>query len=171
MLIIFHVLLVLGSFTGLRIGIATTKSFCMAKAIPTIGVTSLETLAYNVKTPSSIICSLIDAKNDNAYCGIFDKNYNPLEDFFADHIDNIINKLKKYQNITFVGNGALLHQHLLAAALTNCNFISKNTQSAYSLGLCANKKYNNGNIQNADNLLPLYLRKSQAERQVTGGNK
>ena len=167
----FHVLLVLGSFTGLRIGIATTKSFCMAKSISSVGVTSLETLAYNVKNSNGVICSLIDAKNDNAYCGIFDSNYTHKEDLFADHIDVIVEHLKKYQNITFVGDGAILHKSLLENTFTDCNFCSNNIQSAYSLGLCAYKKYSNGNTLNADNLLPLYLRKSQAERQITGGNK
>ena len=159
-------ILALGSFTGLRIGIATAKSFCMAKDIPAIGVTSLETLAYNVKNPQSVICSLIDAKNDNTYCGIFDSNHITQEDFFADH-----DQLKKYENITFVGDGATLHKNLLKNTFSNCNFCSNNIQSAYSLGLCAYKKYNNGNIHTSDNLLPLYLRKSQAERQITGGNK
>lgn len=136
----------------------------MAKNIPTVGVTSLETLAYNVKDSNGIICSLIDAKNDNAYCGIFDSTYTPQEDFFADHIDVIMEHLKKYQSITFVGDSAILHKSLLENTFTDCNFCSNNIQSAYSLGLCAYKKYSNGNTLNADNLLPLYLRKSQAER-------
>ena len=38
-----------GSFTGIRIGIATIKAFADAKNIPTVGVTSLESLAYNIK--------------------------------------------------------------------------------------------------------------------------
>ena len=53
-----------GSFTGIRIGIATIKAFMDVTNKKGIGITSLETLAYNVKE-DSIICSLIDAKNEN----------------------------------------------------------------------------------------------------------
>ena len=55
-----------GSFTGIRIGIATIKAFADAKNIPVVGVTSLESLAYNI-TESGLIVSLIDAKNENVY--------------------------------------------------------------------------------------------------------
>ena len=59
-----------GSFTGIRIGIATVKAFADAKNIPTVGVTSLESLAYNV-TQNSIIFPIIDCKNENVYSALF----------------------------------------------------------------------------------------------------
>ena len=59
-----------GSFTGIRIGIATVKAFADAKNIPTVGVTSLESLAYNV-VQNSIIFPIIDCKNDNVYSALF----------------------------------------------------------------------------------------------------
>ena len=67
-----------GSFTGLRIGIATAKAFSDSKHIKLTAVNSLEGLAYNINTNSNIICSLIDAKNDNVYYGIFEKKENAL---------------------------------------------------------------------------------------------
>ena len=53
-----------GSFTGIRIGTATAMGFSNSLNIESIGISSLEALAYNIKEPS-IICSLIDAKKDN----------------------------------------------------------------------------------------------------------
>ena len=52
-----------GSFTGIRIGVATSKAFSDSLNITEIGISSLEALAFNVKT-DGIICSLIDAKNN-----------------------------------------------------------------------------------------------------------
>ena len=53
-----------GSFTGIRIGVATAKAFSDSLDIKSVGISSLEAMVYNVKT-NGVICSLIDAKNDN----------------------------------------------------------------------------------------------------------
>lgn len=163
MLILFLVPLDLGSFTGIRIGIATSKAFCMVNQLPAIGVTSLETLAYSVHHSGNIV-SLIDAKNDNVYCGIFDSQYHLLQNYVAEHIDAIIPTLQKQKNICFVGNGALLHRQKLETAIPNSKFSTNYQQSAFCLAQCAYQKYINQDILTADTLLPLYLRKSQAER-------
>lgn len=157
-----------GSFTGIRIGVGTVLAFQDSLNIPCIGVSSLEALAYNVKN-NGIICSLIDAKNQNVYFGLFEKNdyYKQLEDFSFLSIDEVILKLKKYDNITFVGDGTLIYKELLKNNFNNCNFCNKNVLSSYSLALAGLDKYNS-NIKN--NIMPLYLRKSQAER-ATENNK
>lgn len=163
MLILFLVLLDLGSFTGIRIGIATAKAFCMVNNLPAVGVTSLQTLVYSV-THSSTIVSLVDAKNEQVYCGIFDKNYNLLQDYLADHIDNVIPNLQKYKNICFVGNGSLLHKDKLKYSIIDATFSNNYQQSAFCLAKCAYEKYLEKEFVTGNDLLPLYLRKSQAER-------
>lgn len=60
-----------GSFTGVRIGIATAKAFADCKNIPAVGVNSLEELAYNLNT-EGYVCSLIDAGHGNIYTGFFE---------------------------------------------------------------------------------------------------
>ena len=60
-----------GSFTGVRIGIATAKAFADSKNIPAVGVNSLEELAYNLNT-EGYVCSLIDAGHGNTYAGFFE---------------------------------------------------------------------------------------------------
>ena len=59
-----------GSFTGIRIGVSTIKAFADSLNIPCVGISSLEVLAYNVKT-NGLICSTIDCKNDNCYFTLF----------------------------------------------------------------------------------------------------
>lgn len=133
-----------GSFTGVRIGISTAKAFADVYNFKTFGVSSLEGLAYNIKeeisllhtssaakTGSSpenskdckdytnqnislIICSLIDAKNENVYYGLFDENYNKIEELSTCSIDELIDKLKKLVNpIVFIGDGALAYKEKL----------------------------------------------------------
>ena len=80
-----------GSFTGIRIGVSSMKPIAEVLNIKIASVTSLETLAKNVEArEDEKIVSLIDCKNNQVYCGVFDKNYNirsaypaPLKFYFS----------------------------------------------------------------------------------------
>ena len=100
----------------------------------------------------------------NVIVGIFDNNVNLKEDYMADDINAILEKVESYEDIIFVGNGAELHKDLISSKFPNAKFCDKNIQAAYSCGLIGLKKYKENNLENADTILPKYLRKSQAER-------
>lgn len=159
-----------GSFTGIRIGIATMKAFADVTNIKTVSVTSLESLSYNIEE-DGIIIPIIDCKNNNVYSAIFSKEnntYKQIEKNISDNIDNAISLYKanaENKNITFVGDGSILYKDLLTSRLSNkLIFSNKNTQSSISLAKCAYDKYLEGLYGDSNNLSPLYLRKSQAER-------
>ena len=153
-----------GSFTGIRIGVGTVLAFQDSLNIPCVGISSLEALAYNVKQ-EGLICSLIDAKNNNVYFGLFnllDSVYTQISDFKFKTIDEVISLLKSFTSpITFIGDGSVTHENILKSNFTNCLFLGKNKLSSYSLGIAGFNTYKKG-IQTS--LMPLYLRKSQAER-------
>lgn len=158
-----------GSFTGIRIGVATAKAFTDALDIPCIGISSLETLAYNIKE-DGIICSMIDAKNGNYYIAIYEllnSNYNCIvSPFFAKlddskTLDTIRNTFKDNNYpITFVGN--VTKGSPLFVTFPSAIFSENNDLNSYNLGLAGFNHYCNNKF---DDVLPLYLRKSQAERQ------
>ena len=159
-----------GSFTGIRIGIATMKAFADVTNIKTVSVTSLESLSYNIEE-DGIIIPIIDCKNNNVYSAIFSKENNTYKQIgknISDNIDNAISLYKanaENKNITFVGDGSILYKDLLTSRLSNkLIFSNKNTQSSISLAKCAYVKYLEGLYGDSNNLSPLYLRKSQAER-------
>lgn len=157
-----------GSFTGIRIGVGTVLAFRDCLNIPCIGISSLEALAYNVNS-EGLICSLIDAKNDNVYYGLFklqNSNYSRVEDFEFKNIHEVINYLKNYSTpITFVGDGAVAHKDIISENLIDSNFCKKNNLSSFALGIAGLNAYSN-NVETS--IMPLYLRKSQAERALEG---
>ena len=152
-----------GSFTGIRIGIATIKAMAEVHNIKVAGVTSLETLARIDESEKNKIC-LIDARNNQVYFGAFDSEYNLLEEYKADDINNLIDIMKKYENAVLIGNGAVLHKELLEENIKGSVILEDSLQTAENTGKIGYKKFLNGNLENADTIMPLYLRKSQAER-------
>lgn len=170
-----------GSFTGLRIGIATVKGFAMSLNKPTLSVPTLLALAYNVQNFDGIICSIIDAKNDNVYAGIYRKDQNTLiqiGDYISDNIDVLINYLQDFDdNIIFVGDGVNTYQKLLLAKLNsdfrNVSFAPTllNCQYALSVANAANDMASRNIFSDYNSLSPLYLKKSQAERELDAKSK
>ena len=173
-----------GSFTGIRIGIATVKAFTDSLNIPSIGISSLEALAYNIKK-DGIICSLLDCKNNNCYYSLYElKNntYTLLEKPIADSVENCLNYLNyKYSNsvITFIGDVSLYKElientsnNFILSDSTNTQFnnanINLNNIDVYNLGIAGFNKFNKNGKD--ENLLPLYLKKPQAQRQLEEKN-
>lgn len=146
-----------GSFTGLRIGIATVKAFADSLNISCVGISSLEILAYNIKN-DGIICSTIDCKNDNCYFALYELNsgsYTVLEEPKANSIKNVINLLNtNYANkpIFFVGDG------IKDSSVSNY-------LNVQNLGIAGFKKFKNNNCI-SENISPLYLKKPQAQQQL-----
>lgn len=165
-----------GSFTGIRIGISTIKAFIDVYNKPYFGISSLEGLAYNTE-PGTLVCSIIDAKNNNIYAGIYKYEngiYTLQEDYISDTFENLLTILEKYssQKITFVGDGSIIYKNILFNNFPNCEFSDNNSCNSVSNAICAFRKYQN-NMIDTNNLSPLYLKKSQAERMLEkkDGNK
>lgn len=152
-----------GSFTGIRIGVASIKAISEVNNIELAEITSLEVLAQNIDNFNTKV-ALIDARNDQVYCGIFDENSKLKENYIADSIEVAIEKMKKYTNISVSGSGAEKYKELLKKEIPNINFSDNNEQSAEKAGIIGYRKYKENNLKSADEIIPIYLRKSQAER-------
>lgn len=167
-----------GSFTGIRIGVATTKAFHDSLSIPCIGVTSLETLAYSVKKEGFIV-SILDCKNDNCYFSLYKLIDSQYIEIIPPTADTITNALKICRQnhlvntpITFVGDGSEIYQDLICHEFENENYLfatsENNLLNSYYLGLAGLNKWKENKL---DDVLPLYLKKPQAQRNLEETSK
>ncbi len=157
-----------GSFTGIRIGLATANAFCDSLDIPSIGISSLEALSYQVKE-DGFIASILDCKNNNCYFALYklyNSKYETIIEPKACTIYEVIQELEIYKNdsIYFIGDATPLYLDLLKNNFSNSKFTDENKLDSYYLGLAGLSKYNQSIIKKE--LLPLYLKKPQAQRQL-----
>ena len=161
-----------GSFTGLRIGVATAKAFAHLFNKPIVGVSTIEALAFNLPY-NNIVVPMIDARRDRVYTGIYSWEGTELKTLMevdAIEVDILLEKLdKNYETIVVNGNGTLLHRERIEKKLgSKVSFasIGDNSCRATSVGQLALIKYNKGQVDDYFTLAPDYLRKSQAEREL-----
>lgn len=163
-----------GSFTGIRIGVSSCKAFSDSLNIPCVGISSLEVLAYNIQN-DGIICSTIDCKNNNCYFALYELNsgnYNVLIEPCAKSVNDVLDLLNsQYYNkcISFVGDG-IPSEKLHSIYDNNADSeVNKNIISSYlnveNLGTAGYKKFIN-NKKIGEEILPLYLKKPQAQIQL-----
>lgn len=163
-----------GSFTGIRIGVSSCKAFSDSLNIPCVGISSLEVLAYNIQN-DGIICSTINCKNNNCYFALYELNsgnYNVLIEPCAKSVNDVLDLLNsQYYNkcISFVGDG-IPSEKLHSIYNNNADSeVTKNIISSYlnveNLGTAGYKKFIN-NKKIGEEILPLYLKKPQAQIQL-----
>ena len=104
-----------GSFTGIRIGVATIKSLCYALNKPIVGVSTLEAIAYNLRWTNGIICPLLDARRSEVYGAIFrgGSEWQRLSEELCLPIDAFLDRLDTLTasdcSINFVGDGLVTY--------------------------------------------------------------
>lgn len=146
-----------GSFTGLRIGLATAKALAYAWGIKIIGVPTLQAMAYNF--PNAKVLPLIDAQKNRAYCQLFD-NFLPQSELEVKPIDEAVSELENVAGEIFLC-GDVLHKIKIPLP-PNVRLAPPNLKMprASSVALCG---IDSGKIDNVMNLEPLYVRRSEAE--------
>ena len=161
-----------GSFTGLRIGLATAKGLALALDKPIVGSPTLEGLAMNLCGTEHLVCPLMDARRNQVYTGIYRFDGTELmvvKDQVAVAIDDIITALNQIgEKVIFLGDGVDVYRSCIEEKIAIPYQFAPahlNKQSAGAVGVRGLQYLQKGMIEDADTFAPEYLRVSQAERE------
>ena len=160
-----------GSFTGVRIGVATIKAMAQAFNKPCVGVSTLLSLANQVNYFSGIICPILDARRNQVYNALFRRGEEvpnrlcedralPLEELFAELEETC-------DEVMFLGDGHFVYKDIIAERLGKravfpSSFLNMNLGG--SVAHIGGYEYSCGNYISYSELVPSYVRLSQAEQ-------
>lgn len=154
-----------GSFTGVRIGVATVKGLAFNDDIPCYSVSTLEAIAYNFVDENAVVCAVMDARRMQFYNALFRVQNGKVERLCDDRaisIEDLRNELKQYDNVIIAGDGANLCFRNIE--LENCTLADDDKMYQNAVGVA--KAAKNKNAISPKALMPVYLRQSQAEREL-----
>lgn len=159
-----------GSFTGVRIGVATAKAMAQACGKPCVGVSTLEALANNNAIFDGIICPILDARRQQVYNSLF--RGISMERLCGDRalgIDELLLELEKFEEkVLFCGDGTLVFKEKITEKLGEKAVFAQRMQNLNLGGSVAEigyREFQKGNTVLYGELIPEYIRLSQAERE------
>ena len=160
-----------GSFTGLRIGVSAAKGLAWTQDLPCCGVSTLEAMAQNQRDFEGIVICAMDARRNQIYNALFEAKDGILTRLCPDRavgLEVVAAELKNCEKSKIiVGDGAKLCYTYLSEHGMDCRMAQGNAamQNAIGVGLVACEMLSRGETVSARDLVPVYLRLSQAERE------
>lgn len=167
-----------GSFTGLRIGLATAKGLALSTGKPIIGIPTLDALAYNVGWSSGLVCPILNARKGEVYAAFYAGNQiypNRLSDYLALSPDELVAKSREFMNqtgsgrVTLLGDGVDEYRAILEDSLGGAWLIPPENARfprASSIAHLAVQRYEAGLLDDSLTINPIYIRLSEAETRL-----
>ena len=158
-----------GSFTGVRIGVATIKGMAQALSKPCISVSTLEALAYPLSSFDGLVCPILDARRGQVYNALFENGQRICPDralALSELLDEINGK-----KVIFLGDGIFPYRDEILSVMPDAKFAPKVIAMNLAGSVCevAYEKYLKGEAISANELVPSYVRLSQAEQSAANG--
>lgn len=160
-----------GSFTGVRIGVAAAKGLAWGAELPCVGVSTLSAMAAGLGVWQGYVCPVMDARRSQVYNALFHVDcgkYTRIREDRAISLQELGEDVKNLsQPIFLVGDGSVLCYNTLLEAVPALVLPPEHRmhQRAVGVALEAQRMMHEGAIPPAAELVPNYLRLSQAERE------
>lgn len=161
-----------GSFTGVRIGISAAKGIAAPRNLPCVAVSALDSMAEMFRGSDCILCAVMDARCGQFYNSLYRIKDGIIEKLVPDRAimhNELIDEIKKFNNekIIVCGDGAQLFMGF-AEGLKNIHLAPSaiRFQNAIGTALCTYDNFENGQTLSHKELLPIYLRLPQSEREL-----
>src|SRR5699024_6539679 len=135
------------------------------------GVSTLEGLAFNLPH-NQIVVPMIDARRKRVYTGIYSWEEGKIRTIMEPdviEVESLLEKLTKYDRVVVNGDGTSVYRDEIKSALEDRVYFStigQNFCKASSIAELALLKYQDGQRDNQYTLVPEYLRRTQAEREL-----
>ncbi|MDN3494177.1 tRNA (adenosine(37)-N6)-threonylcarbamoyltransferase complex dimerization subunit type 1 TsaB [Winogradskyella bathintestinalis] len=146
-----------GSYTGLRIGVSSAKGLCFALEKPLIAISTLESLAHQVKERDGIIIPMLDARRMEVYSAIYNSKFEMQRPIKAEILtEESYAELLNNNRIYFIGNGVEKTKTLIQHP--NAIFINGKLPSANEMSRLAEIKYQKSDTEDVAYFEPYYLK-------------
>lgn len=150
-----------GSYTGLRIGVATAKGICFALNIPLIAINTLDLVAMQGKAfipnTNALLCPMLDARRMEVYCKVVDYNLNEVEPTQAKIVDaSSFADYFEHNAMYFIGEGATKCRTVFTHP--NAKFLDEVVPHASQLGELGFQKWLHQNFEDVATFEPYYLK-------------
>lgn len=158
-----------GSFTGVRIGVSAVKGLCWGAGKPAVGVSTLEAMAWNGECApeGSIICCAMDARRNQVYNALFSFEKGAPVRLCPDRAIGLAELAGELENcgktVFILGDGAVLCYNYLKERICNVMLAPETVRMQSAWGVC--RAAQDKQSAPASELIPVYLRLSQAERE------
>ena len=151
-----------GSYTGIRVGLASAKGLCFALNIPLIVLNTLEVMGLSlieiVKDKNVLYCPMIDARRMEIFSAVYNHDLNEVIPPSAIVLsENTFHDLLAIQPVYFSGSGVPKFKEL-NSYLPDSYFFPDQAISSASLGTCSWQKFQKREFENVENASPLYLK-------------
>lgn len=156
-----------GSFTGVRIGVTTSKALAHSVGAKVIGVDALEALAYGASGFGGTIAPMFDARRGQVYAAAFRGGADGFARLGADMaapVEEAVNALPTERTL-FLGDGADACRSRILAVRPDACFAPAHLNFPRAAAICALAQARADEAVGYMELLPLYLRAPQAERE------
>lgn len=157
-----------GSFTGLRIGMATAKGLAQGARLPFIAVPTLDVLAENGRGFHGLVCPILNARRQEVYTAVYRDNgagMIRLNPFQALPLEILIHDLPANEPVFFTGDGVDAYATMISDLLETRAHLSEGYRRYVAGDALVKKAYERLDGQGADDLYlsqPVYLRQSEA---------